>query len=71
MENKKDFIKVTSEMLQLYERKNKDYGDTFNKGYKTYGMIMPLIRLEDKFNRFKTLTMSSEQMVKDENISDT
>lgn len=56
----------------LYVRKNHDYGNTFGDGFKEYGLIMPAIRLEDKFNRFKQLALHPEkQQVKDESIVDT
>lgn len=56
----------------LYVRKNHDYGNTFGDGFKEYGLIMPVIRLEDKINRFKQLALHPEkQQVKDESIVDT
>lgn len=55
----------------LYVSKNKDYGNSFGEGFKEYGLIMPIIRLEDKFKRFKQLATSGEQNVKDESIEDT
>jgi hypothetical protein len=54
----------------LYERKNHDYGDSFGKSFKEYGMAMPCIRLEDKLNRLKALTKDKAQ-VSDESIEDT
>lgn len=65
------FQKITDEMFELYKRKNKDYGDSFSKGFCEYGMIMPCIRLEDKFLRFKQLVRSGEVSVVDEKIEDT
>lgn len=56
---------------ELYRTKNEDYGDTFGEGFKEYGLIMPVIRLEDKFKRFKQLATGAEQKVKDESIIDT
>lgn len=54
----------------VYERKNHDYGDSFGKGFAEYGMIMPVIRLEDKLNRLKKL-IKTERKVNDEAIEDT
>lgn len=54
----------------LYERKNADYGDSFSKSFKEYGMTMACIRLEDKLNRLKSLTKNKAQ-VEDESITDT
>lgn len=56
----------------LYERKNKDYGDSFGKSFNEYGMTMSCIRLEDKLNRLKALTKPGAiQQVQDESIRDT
>lgn len=61
--------KICSDLTALYERKNHDYGDSFGKGFKEYGMTMPCIRLEDKLNRLKSLLKSDAQV--DESIDDT
>ena len=59
-------------LTDLYARKNKDYDDSFGKSYKEYGMAMSCIRLEDKLNRLKALTIKNQkQEVLDESISDT
>lgn len=69
-------IKVTAhaeicqDLTALYERKNHDYGDSFGKGFREYGMVMPVIRLEDKLNRLKAL-LKDDAMVRDESIDDT
>lgn len=63
---------ICMELNGIYERKNADYGDSFGKGYKEYGMTMPCIRLEDKLNRLKSLTVhKNNQLVADESIEDT
>lgn len=56
---------------ELYVKKNTDYGNTFGNGFDEYGLLMPVIRIEDKFNRFKKLALSGEQNVADETIVDT
>ena len=55
----------------LYEMKNRDYGDSFHKTYLEEGMAMARIRLTDKLERFKKLTREGGQAVKDESIRDT
>jgi hypothetical protein len=55
----------------IYERKNADYGDSFHKTFLEEGMAMARIRLTDKLERFKKLTKSKDQQVKDESIRDT
>lgn len=62
---------ICSELNNLYERKNHDYGDSFGKSFAEYGMAMPCIRLEDKLNRLKALTRCRDQQVSDESIDDT
>ncbi len=62
---------ICSDLTALYERKNHDYGDSFGKSFKEYGMAMPCIRLEDKLNRLKALTRTGNQQVSDESVDDT
>lgn len=63
---------ICSSLNQLYERKNKDYGDSFAKSFNEYGMTMSCIRLEDKLNRLKALTVRNQsQQVSDESVTDT
>lgn len=63
---------ICDELNTLYEQKNKDYDDSFGKSYETYGMAMPCIRLEDKLNRLRALTLKgNQQQVKDESVIDT
>lgn len=56
----------------IYQRKNADYDDSFGKSFDQYGMAMPCIRLEDKLNRLKALTVhNKQQSVNDESVEDT
>ena len=63
--------KICAELTALYEKKNHDYGDSFHKSYVEEGMAMSRIRLGDKFNRFKSLTLTGNQLVNDESVRDT
>ena len=63
---------IIRELTELYERKNADYGDSFGKSYAEYGLAMPCIRLEDKLNRLKNLTLrNGKQQIAEESIRDT
>lgn len=62
---------ICKEINNLYERKNHDYGDSFHQTFTEEGMAMARIRLGDKLARFKSLTKSGVQQVKDESIRDT
>ncbi len=59
--------KVQSEALELFKKKNNDYGDSF----ATYGSIGVLVRLCDKIQRAQTITSKGINMVNSETIRDT
>jgi len=65
------FKKLCTEITDLYEKKNHDYGDSFHKTYVEEGMAMPRIRLHDKLSRFDTLSRGSGQQVSGEALRDT
>lgn len=67
------FEQITNEMLDLYQRKQADYGNSVAKTFDEWGLVSFLVRMEDKLNRVTTLTKksSTEQQVKDEKIEDT
>lgn len=67
----KRFREITDNMADLYERKNKDYGDSFSNSLDEFGVIAGVVRLSDKMNRIKALTKNGEQLVLDESIKDT
>jgi len=59
--------KVQKEGLQLFEKKNKDYGDAFAK----YGTVGVLIRMEDKLQRSISISNSGINLVDSESMRDT
>ena len=62
---------LCEKLNKIYEQKNHDYGDSFHISYVEEGMAMPRIRLGDKYNRFKTLTLKGVRRVTDESLKDT
>jgi len=60
-------INVQIEGLELFKKKNKDYGDAFAK----YGVIGVLMRIEDKIQRSMSITKNGVNLVEDEKIRDT
>ncbi|MDK6688311.1 nucleotide modification associated domain-containing protein [Aerococcus urinae] len=64
------FRGITQEMAELYERKNHDYGNSFDKSLDHFGPVAAAVRLGDKYNRFSEL-ISKDQQVKDESLRDT
>lgn len=65
------FEDVTTSLRNIYDAKNRDYGDSFSQSFEEEGMAMVRIRLGDKLNRLKNLTRGAEQQVKDESVRDT
>lgn len=61
---------ILNEIRQLHNRKNADYGDSFDKTLDEFGLVASATRMSDKFNRFKSLIKNSAQ-VQDEKIEDT
>ena len=70
-DNVKRHYDIVMGLNELYAKKNADYGDSFHDTYLEEGMAMARIRLSDKLGRFKSLTKSGQQHVKDENVRDT
>ena len=62
---------LCEELHQTYLAKNKDYGNAFSEQIQEYGQVVSLIRIEEKFKRFKQLVLTEEHEVKDEKAFDT
>jgi hypothetical protein len=58
---------IQNEGLELFAKKNADYGDAFAK----YGVIGVLMRIEDKIQRSMSITKNGVNLVNDEGIRDT
>lgn len=73
METDKSVCRVTqmkeiqSKALELFTKKNKDYGDAFAQ----YGVIGVLMRIEDKLKRIISINKNSITLVNDETVEDT
>ena len=59
--------KIHDDALEVFRRKNADYGDSF----ATYGIIGILIRIEDKLRRAISIDKNGVTLVKDEGLRDT
>ena len=59
--------KIHDDALDVFRRKNADYGDSF----ATYGIIGILIRIEDKMRRAISISKNGVTLVKDESFRDT
>ena len=60
-------VALHNEALDLFTRKNADYGDAF----ANYGPIGVIIRMGDKINRLMSVTKNGVNCVNNENIRDT
>jgi len=60
-------ITIQNEGLELFKKKNKDYGDAFAE----YGPIGVLMRMGDKIKRLQNIDKNQITMVNDEQMRDT
>jgi hypothetical protein len=58
---------IQSEGLELFKRKNQDYGDAFAK----YGVVGVLVRMGDKIARLQSISTTSVSLVDTESLRDT
>lgn len=67
MNRQEQMEKVQKEGLELFKKKNADYGDAFAE----YGTIGVLMRIQDKIKRSMSITKNGVTLVDDESIRDT
>tara|TARA_B100000927_G_C16425662_1_gene453319 strand:- start:450 stop:797 length:348 start_codon:yes stop_codon:yes gene_type:complete len=60
-------LKVQQEALELFAKKNADYGDAF----ANYGAVGVIVRMGDKIARLANITNKGINLVEDEKIRDT
>lgn len=60
-------INVQNEALELFKRKNADYGDAF----ANYGAVGVIIRMGDKIQRLTSITNSGVNLINTESLRDT
>ena len=65
------FSKIVKEMIELYAKKNHDYGNSFDEGCDKIGTGYPLGRLLDKMNRLIACMGKEDKMQINESIEDT
>ena len=63
--------KVCQELTETYEKKNADYGNSFENSLDKHGMIAGIVRMDDKMSRLISLNSKNEQQVMDESLRDT
>lgn len=60
-------VKVQNEALELFSKKNADYGDAF----ATYGTVGIIVRMGDKIQRLISVSNKSVALVDSESLRDT
>ena len=71
MDNLAQHKLLLQQMHDTYIKKNHDYGDSFSRSFKKYGLVAAMVRMEDKWNRLDNMASGAEQKVADETIRDT
>jgi hypothetical protein len=70
MDRVEQMKKIQNEALELFTKKNADYGDAFAI-YGVIGVIGVLMRIQDKLQRSMSITKNGVNLVNDEGIRDT
>lgn len=71
MNNVEHFKKIATELGELYENKNKAYGNSFSDTYKKLGLISAVTRISDKYNRLCNLATNPDIDNLGESLEDT
>tara|TARA_Y100000589_G_C27190011_1_gene644376 strand:- start:2685 stop:2942 length:258 start_codon:yes stop_codon:yes gene_type:complete len=61
------FQKVQKEGMELFEKKNADYGDAF----ANYGPVGVIVRMGDKIQRLSSVSKNGINLVNNESLRDT
>jgi len=64
------FIDITNSLTKIYQAKNQDYGNSFERSLYKFGLVASIIRLSDKMNRIESLSQTKAK-VESESIEDT
>ncbi len=67
MDRVQQYEKFHEEAMEIFKKKNSDYGDSF----ANYGPVGVIVRMGDKINRLANITKSGVTLVNDESIRDT
>lgn len=68
MENRvEQFKKIQKEGIELFEKKNRDYGDAF----ANYGPVGVIVRMGDKIQRLSSVSKNGISLVNNESLRDT
>ena len=71
LDNVKVHDRICLELNNIYEKKNADYGNSFENSLDKHGLIAGIVRMDDKMSRLISLNSKKEQQVMDESLRDT
>ena len=71
MEKVQQFREIADSLGNLYEKKNKAYGDSFGSTFEKLGIISAVTRISDKYNRLVNLATHPDIDNLGESIEDT
>lgn len=71
MDNVKQFKEIATELGDLYEKKNKAYGNSFSDTFQKLGLISAVTRISDKYNRLCNLATNPDIDNLGESLEDT
>ena len=71
MSNVEKFKQIATELGELYEKKNRAYGNSFSSTYEKLGLISAVTRISDKYNRLCNLATNPDIDNLGESIEDT
>ena len=64
------FGRVLSEMMDIYKKKNADYGNSFIETIQEFGYIPAVARINDKLKRVKNMVKGKNMNITDESLRD-
>ena len=71
LDNVKVHDRICLGLNNIYEKKNSDYGNSFENSLDKHGLIAGIVRMDDKMSRLISLNSKKEQQVMDESLRDT
>ena len=71
MDKTQQFREIADSLVNLYEKKNKAYGDSFGTTFQKLGIISAVTRISDKYNRLCNLATNPDLDNLGESIEDT
>lgn len=72
IEHRQTITELAHDISELVEKKNNDYGNSFDNTIREFGNIVYFIRIQDKINRLKMLMLQDKEIeIKSESIEDT